>query len=66
MANVKDFLVDVLVGCSSQEVREVAYLQFTNLINISTPVEMHPKQFLTQVSAFDNSNKYCSKNSVVC
>lgn len=50
MANVKDFLVDVLVGCSSQEVREVAYLQFTNLMNISTPAEMHPKQFLTQVS----------------
>ncbi|ROT66789.1 putative ubiquitin carboxyl-terminal hydrolase 24 [Penaeus vannamei] len=49
MANVKDFLVDVLVGCSSQEVREVAYLQFTNLINIATPTEMHPKQFLTQV-----------------
>lgn len=66
MANVKDFLVDVLVGCSSQEVREVAYLQFTNLINIATPTEMHPKQFLTQVSVFNIFNEYCSLKSVVC
>ncbi|KAK4305331.1 hypothetical protein Pmani_022773 [Petrolisthes manimaculis] len=49
MVSVKDFIVEILVGCSSQEVREVAYQQFTNLINMSTQVLHHPKIFLTKV-----------------
>ncbi|XP_069185948.1 ubiquitin carboxyl-terminal hydrolase 24 isoform X1 [Procambarus clarkii] len=49
MVNVKDFIVDVLVGCSGEGVREVAYQQFTSLINMSTPADVHPKQFLSQV-----------------
>lgn len=49
MVSVKDFIVEILVGCSSQEVREVAYQQFTSLINTSTQALHHPKIFLTQV-----------------
>lgn len=49
MINVKDFIVEVLVGCGDEDVREVAYQQFTNLITMSTPAEIHPKQFLSQV-----------------
>ncbi|XP_071548346.1 ubiquitin carboxyl-terminal hydrolase 24-like isoform X1 [Panulirus ornatus] len=49
MVNVKDFIIEVLVGCSCQEVRKVAYQQFTNLINMATPAEIYPKQFFTQV-----------------
>lgn len=49
MMSVKDFIIEILVGCSSQEVREVAYQQFTNLINMTTLAELNPKKFLTQV-----------------
>lgn len=52
MMSVKDFIIEILVGCSSQEVREVAYQQFTNLINMTTPAELNPKKFLTQVQYF--------------
>lgn len=52
MMSVKDFIIEILAGCSSQEVREVAYQQFTNLINMTTPTELNPKKFLTQVQHF--------------
>ena len=49
MLSVKDFIIEILVGCSSEEVREVAYHQFTSLINMTTPAELSLKKFLTQV-----------------
>ncbi|CAL4091223.1 unnamed protein product, partial [Meganyctiphanes norvegica] len=49
MTSVKDFLVEVLVGCSCKAVREMAFTQFSSLILINTPCDPQPKQFLTQV-----------------
>ncbi|KAK8401660.1 hypothetical protein O3P69_001054 [Scylla paramamosain] len=49
MLSVKDFIIEILVGCSSEEVREVAYHQFTSLINMTTPAELSLKKFLTQI-----------------
>ncbi|KAK7081025.1 Ubiquitin carboxyl-terminal hydrolase 24 [Halocaridina rubra] len=49
MINIKDFIIEVLVGCSCQEVREVAYQQFCNLLKISVKSSVQPHQFLTQV-----------------
>ncbi|XP_068228806.1 LOW QUALITY PROTEIN: ubiquitin carboxyl-terminal hydrolase 24-like [Palaemon carinicauda] len=49
MVSVKDFIIEVLVGCSCEEVRQVAYQQLTNLIKISTTASVQPSHFLTQV-----------------
>ncbi|XP_076051171.1 ubiquitin carboxyl-terminal hydrolase 24-like isoform X2 [Oratosquilla oratoria] len=49
MGGVREFLVEVLVGCSSRAVREQACQQFTALTTLSTPAPTHPSTFLTQV-----------------
>lgn len=66
MMSVKDFIIEILVGCSSQEVREVAYQQFTNLINMTTPAELNPKKFLTQVQHFSIVFGVCKVHDHLC
>ena len=50
MPSVKDFLIDILVGCSCQDVREKACTQLTELTSLRTNVIPHPSHFLTQVN----------------
>ncbi|KAK2704726.1 ubiquitin carboxyl-terminal hydrolase 24-like [Artemia franciscana] len=49
MAGTKDFIIDVLLGCSSSEVRSQACDLFYRLSQVSPLENYSPKRFLTQV-----------------
>ncbi|KAB7497647.1 Ubiquitin carboxyl-terminal hydrolase 24, partial [Armadillidium nasatum] len=49
LPSVKEFIIELLIGCSSWNVREKACQQFIRLTTVKTTNSPQPSQFLTQI-----------------